>query len=108
MLANFMGGSVGPIITDFLSRKYMYIYPSESSSDESRKSENTFGSDKGYTLAIVFIAVVSIVSFILTLLLKDMLSVCKKGKKTINDGENKGNNENIIEVDETTGLLINE
>lgn len=105
LLVNLLGGSIGPIITDFISRKYLYSDPSESSSGG---GTSPFCSDKGYTYAILFTAVAAIVAFILTLFLGNKFSVCEKKKKRSNEEKEVCNErENEADVADETTKLIN-
>ena len=102
LLVNLMGGSIGPIITDFISRKYMYSIPGESSSSRSW-IESTFCSDKGYTYAIMFTAATVVPTLFCTLSLENKFAVFVKGKK-VNE---KYNCEEEEEDTNETTILIN-
>ena len=103
LLVNLMGGSIGPILTDFISRKHMYFVPGESSSSGGSWMESTFCSDKGYTYAIMFTAITANVAFVCTFFLRDKFAVCSKGKnvnETPIDEEVESD-----KADETTRLI---
>ena len=59
-----MGNSTGPIITDLISRTSMYHESNSNSESSSASPEEIFGSDKGYTYAILFTALTAIAALI--------------------------------------------
>ena len=98
MLTNIMGGSIGPILADLISRTSMYYGPSQSS-ETSSLTVPVFASDKGYKMALLFLAIVTILAFGLTFFLTNKLSACRGYKKIRVKSAKEG------PVNESTGLI---
>ena len=93
LLTNLMGNSIGPIITDLISRTSMYHESNSNSESSSASPEEIFGSDKGYTYAILFTALTAIAAFILALFLTGKFDRCKKYEEKEEHSENQEANE---------------
>ena len=89
LLANLMGNSIGPIITDLISRTSMYHESNSNSESSSALPEDIFGADKGYTFAILFTALTAIAAFILALCLTGKFDKCKKLEEKDNEANEK-------------------
>ena len=99
LLFNVMGSAVGPVVVDLISRTDMY-YGSDASDSLSSSVDAVYASDKGYTLAFVFIAGVAGVEFLSSLFLNNKLMYCSKGKnKNVHEDEESRLSENEVEFD---------